>query len=488
MRAARNLTKRPLWQTFKEWHDVYGPVVSFFLAGKPVIVLNTVEAVWDLLEKCGDIYSSRPRNITANQLLSGGMRGIGMPYGPSWRKWRTLQQSALNLHASLRHRPLQTLETSVLLKDLLDSEEGQHSPPLLRFPFAISVTFSIAYGRRITDLSDNFVLANQKIEQCKCILLITIRIPDVTLDFLNVHLTEHLQRPLQWFRYEIDREKSFADKVYMDALQTVKMQMAQDTAQHSMATHALQKQEEFGLGDMEIAYALSAPWSAGVVTTIGTIEVAILAMLHNQDAMKKCQVEIDRVVGRERMPDFNDMDQLPYLQAFTKEAMRWKPLPRTGFPHSVIEDDVYNGMFIPKGSTVWANIAVMMSDPTLFPDPDQFKPERFLDTKDPRLANFTIPFGFGRRICPGMHVGLQSVFIVLSRLLWSFDILPIIGSNGKSDIQSLDDSEFTTVLICRPANLKYRVLPRHPGVPELISLEAERAETELTAWASDTVY
>ncbi|KAF9266471.1 cytochrome P450 [Marasmius fiardii PR-910] len=482
--AARNLNKKPLWKTFKEWYDVYGPMVSFFLGGKPVIVLNTAETSWDLLEKRGDIYSSRPRNITADQLLSGGMRGIGMPYGQSWRKWRTLQQSSLNLQASVRHRPLQTLETSVLLKDLLNAEEGQHSQHLSRY--AISVTFSVAYGRRITSLSDEFVLANQKIEKGKPTFDYSQNQVDIAFPFLLC-----LPRPLQWFRHEIDREKAFADRVYMDALRAVQQQIAQGTAQHSMATHALQKQDEFGLNDMEIAYALSAPWSAGVATTVGTLEIAILAILYNKNTMLECQAEIDRVVGRERLPGFSDVDRLPYLRAFIKEVMRWKPLVRTGFPHSVIEDDVYNGMFIPKGSTVWANIAAMMSDPTLFPDPDLFKPERFLENNlDPRLVNFNLPFGFGRRICPGLHIAQQSVFIVLARLLWAFDVLPIIGTDGKPDIQSLDDSDFTASLVCRPTNLRYKVSPRNHGVRELISLEAERAEAELSAWASDvgTIY
>lgn len=57
----------------------------------------------------------------------------------------------------------------------------------------------------------------------------------------------------------------------------------------------------------------------------------------------------------------------------------------------------------------------MMRDPEMFPDPEAFRPERFLDTSNPRLADFTLPFGFGRRLCPGMHVASQSLFILVAR-------------------------------------------------------------------------
>ncbi|KAG6819022.1 hypothetical protein H0H93_016256 [Arthromyces matolae] len=66
----------------------------------------------------------------------------------------------------------------------------------------------------------------------------------------------------------------------------------------------------------------------------------------------------------------------------------------------------------------------------MFPSPDDFRPERFLETSNPRLQAFELPFGFGRRICPGMHLALNSLFINVSRILWAFDILPALDDNG----------------------------------------------------------
>lgn len=67
----------------------------------------------------------------------------------------------------------------------------------------------------------------------------------------------------------------------------------------------------------------------------------------------------------------------------------------------------------------------------MFPSPDRFKPERFLAATDPRMKAFELPFGFGRRICPGMHLASNSLFINIARLLWAFDILPVLNEDGK---------------------------------------------------------
>lgn len=85
---------------------------------------------------------------------------------------------------------------------------------------------------------------------------------------------------------------------------------------------------------------------------------SLVAMLHFPDVMRKIQAEIDSLMGSERMPEYDDEESLPYVRATVNEALRWRPVAVLGgTPHSVTADDVYNGMFIPKGSTVFANLA-----------------------------------------------------------------------------------------------------------------------------------
>jgi len=146
----------------------------------------------------------------------------------------------------------------------------------------------------------------------------------------------------------------------------------------------------------------------------------------------------------------------------------------------VMADDIYEGMFIPKGSTVYANIFAMTQDEEMFPNPQEFLPERFLNTSDPKLANFNFPWGFGRRICPGIHIATQSMFIVISRVLWAFNIVPPTDESGVPILPSADD--FTSGLITRPMPFKVLFQPRSKATAELILEEAERAESELSAW------
>jgi cytochrome P450 len=158
--------------------------------------------------------------------------------------------------------------------------------------------------------------------------------------------------------------------------------------------------------------------------TAASLSAFMLAMRLYPNVMKKGQVEIDSVVGRDRLPTFEDWDNLPYIRAIVKEVLRWRPVAPLGVPRRTTkvsssvsvslltscmkriwtQDDVYEGYFIPKGTIVLANIWAMNRDPALFPDYEEFRPERFLDESGtvevvPRDTHNQghVSFGFGRR-------------------------------------------------------------------------------------------
>ncbi|KAJ6553462.1 cytochrome P450 [Mycena vulgaris] len=460
------------WEVFRSWNVYYGPVVSFYLGRTPVIVLGTVQAAHDLLEKRGEIYSGRPRNIVGHEILSGGMRGMGMSYGPRYRRWKSLIQAGLNRKAVLNYRPLQSIESHLLMRDLLASTAPLEYRDHLR-RFIISVVFCVAYGRRIPTLTDEVVTQNMKADEY------LFNVPGKFL-VESWPVLLYLPRFLQWFRWEPELHHELDTQFYLSVMNDVKRQLVENTAQPSMAAYSLSKQAEFGLSDAEAAYALSAPWSAGVSTTLSSIEIFLLAMLLFPAVQKKAQEEIDTVVGQSRSPGFEDYDALPYIQALIKEVTRWRCIAPTGLPHAVMEDDVYQGMFIPKGATVYANIYAMTTDPELFPAPDEFRPERFLKMSDLRLENFNAPFGFGRRVCPGQNIALQAIFICISRILWAFNILHGLDPDGSPVLPSAND--FTSGLVIRPIPFPCRFEPRQTTTADVLNSEAERADTESAAW------
>ncbi|KDR69262.1 hypothetical protein GALMADRAFT_256096 [Galerina marginata CBS 339.88] len=460
----------PPWKAFTFLQKKYGPVSSLYQGQTLLVVLGTIKAATDLLDKRGSIYSSRPRNIMASELMSGGMRGLSMPYGQRWRNWRSLMHAGMGIEASQGYKSLQSLESTILMHDLLHEMDVKKYAGHLR-RFAISVVYSVAYGRRVHTLDDPVVVANFQTDE----RFITYSTPG---KYIVESWPVLLKLPgfLQWFAYEPRRQRAADTQLYLSLLRSVQAQMAvgPDAAPPSTARRALEKHggaegtlNDFGLDELETAYALSAPFSAGVGTTLATLDVFFLAMLHNPHAMRRAQAEIDALLGvgagsQHRLPDFEDAEGLPYVRALIKETMRWRPIAPLGVPHSIIADDTYEGMLIPKGSTVFANIYAMSKDEGMFPSPDEFKPERYLNLDDSSSTDSSphpsFFFGFGRRICPGMHVAQNSLFIVITRILWAFNVAPIKDASGNPILPSPDD--FIGGLVVRPSPFNFVLEPR----------------------------
>ncbi|KAF5387458.1 hypothetical protein D9757_007765 [Collybiopsis confluens] len=452
------------WRLMTEWNRKYGPVILFRLGSQRVVVIGTMKAARDLLEKRGHIYSGRPRAIIGHEIFSP-LRGIGMSEGPQFRKWKTFLQAGLAPSVIPNYQALQSIECFLLLNELLEDQDPFQFRARLR-RFSTSVIFCLTYGRRIKSLQEDVVLRHNKSG---------MYFASVPGKFLVD------SRFLQWFRWEPERHRAMNDEFYLALMNEVKDTMKDGTTAHKcMATYGLEKQEEFGLTDLEAAYTLSAPWSAGVGTTATTIEVFLLAMQLYPDVMRKAQREIDNIVGHDRMPGFQDAHSLPYVQALIKETTRWRCLAPLGFTHATTAEDEYEGMYIPKGSTVYGNIFSMTRDENTFPEPDKFRPERFLDTNDPRLIHFTTPFGFGRRLCPGMQFALQVDYIAIVRILWAFNISPSSNPNGTPKLPSPDN--FLGGLVISPAPFECLFIPRSTSATELILREAEQAEIDAKQW------
>ncbi|KAF9537942.1 cytochrome P450, partial [Agrocybe pediades] len=399
------------WKALASLSRRYGPVMSFYRGSTPVVVLGTLKAATDFLEKKGGIYSSRPRNILAGEILSRNLRGVIMPYGKRWRNWRTLMQAGLGIESSNKYKAVQSFESSILLHDLLNEENpNKYSAHFRRF--AISVVFCMGYGRRIKYLDDPLVVKNQNATESNKIIYHSA--PGYLVESWPILLK--LPRRLQWFARDAYKQREIEKEMCLAIWNEVKKNVEEGTAMPSISKRALEKQDKFELDDLELAYGVAAPFGAGVVTTLATLEFIVVALLNHPDVMHKVQAEVDNVVGRGRLPDFCDMDLLPYTRAVILETMRWRPITPLGLAHASISDDEYeDGRYIPSGTTMIPNIYAMSKDEEMFPSPEKFKPERYLevDKANPNSPNSTFLFGFGRRICPGRHVALNSLFIVL---------------------------------------------------------------------------
>ena len=164
----------------------------------------------------------------------------------------------------------------------------------------------------------------------------------------------------------------------------------------------------------------------GFDTTTITLTWALSLLLNNQQALNKAQLELDEKVGRSRQVKESDVKNLPYLQAIVKETMRLYPAAPLLIPHESVEDCIVSGYHVPARTRLLVNIQKLQKDPLIWEDPCEFRPERFLisHTKfDLRGQNHQLmPFGSGRRKCPGISFALQLMHLTLANLLHEFEI------------------------------------------------------------------
>ncbi|KAF8824075.1 hypothetical protein HHX47_DHR9000128 [Lentinula edodes] len=234
-------------------------------------------------------------------------------------------------------------------------------------------------------------------------------------------------------------------KMTETAFSVTKERMAMGTATPSLTLAALEQMDRTqNLASQEevIKKASVTAYGGGSDTIVAALGSFILNMLMNPEIQTKAHEQLEKVLGPGDLPSFSDEPLLPYITAIAQEALRHNPVTPLAFPHALTQDDVYEGYFLPKGSIIMPNVWSILHDEEEYPEPDLFKPSRFLGVdgkinpkvKDPATA----AFGFGRRACPGKHIALASLWIAVASILTCYSIEPELDEHGKplSDCQT----------------------------------------------------
>ncbi|TGJ85544.1 hypothetical protein E0Z10_g3187 [Xylaria hypoxylon] len=259
-------------------------------------------------------------------------------------------------------------------------------------------------------------------------------------------------RYLPAFLLPIKKEGKAMHQREMDFFQTLFRQAKQGTRDGTtkpcFCFDLVKMQKEEELSDELAAYLAGSLLQAGSETTSSVLVGFVQAMVIFPDVAKTAQMELDRVCG-DRMPDLNDVPNLPYIRACAKETLRWMPGFMLGIPHAVTRDDTYMGYRIPKGSTVVMNVWAVHNDPKRHPIPWRFEPMRYIDDRQTSIdasnnSDATkrdhFVFGAGRRKCQGMHIADRSIFLAISRLLWAFDFNRAVDpKTGEEIIPDMND-------------------------------------------------
>lgn len=193
-------------------------------------------------------------------------------------------------------------------------------------------------------------------------------------------------------------------------------------------------------------------------------------MIMFPDCQLEAQKQLDSVLGPDHLPQFSDRSALPFIDCLVWETLRWNPAVPLALARIVDDDDEYAGYRIPKGTTILPNVWAMFHDETKYPDPLRFSPERFEDEKKNRdLGINDLPhaaFGFGRRVCPGRWLALDTMWITIASVLTVYNISKTVSKDGT--VIEPDAEPFTSGLMSRPKPLNITLTPRSEAACALI--------------------
>ncbi|KDQ21284.1 hypothetical protein BOTBODRAFT_25707 [Botryobasidium botryosum FD-172 SS1] len=459
---------------FSEWSKIYGNVMSVTLFGQTIVIINDIDTAVDMLEnpKRSEIYSGRPASRMAQELVGWDEAAAMLQYGDVIRQHRKNLNQALSTRAVARYWTLQVNEARACCARHLETPDRfrDHIRRTMN-----AVILSVTYGHHVTSDDDPLVALG---EQCMNDFS-DAAMPGAFL----VDVIPALKYVPAWFPGAgFQRQAAIWRKRLLrfihEPMETVKKNLANGTQTPCFVTDLLEtvtsKEEEERL-----------KWSAvnihagGSGTSHVVLSSFYLAMTVTPEVQRKAQAEIDRVIGQDRLPRFEDRGDLPYANAILKEVMRWQPVSALGLPRRTSKEDVYNGYYIPKGALVLYNTRAMCYDPSVFKDPHRFMPERFLeaDGKTPVEMSHarewgTRAFGYGRRSCAGMHLANETLFINIVTALATLNISKGVDESG-TPIEP--DLNYLPGVINHPKPWKCKIEARSPRAAALLREAVESA-------------
>ncbi|KAF9002967.1 PAH-inducible cytochrome P450 monooxygenase PC-PAH 3 [Cyathus striatus] len=455
-------TRRP-WEVYKQWsRDYKSDLLYLKLPGTGILVLNSAKAANDLLNRRSSIYSDRPQSIMLNDFMGMSWVFGMMQYGEEWKQHRRVFHKQFDGTPAVKMHELNSVRR--LLKRLLKSSVNySRDMQLTTGDMILSVTYGIT-----PESEDNYFIT---LAESLVNALTIVAGGDFFVDLIPAlrYFPEWL--PGGRWKRQAEEWNQLGFKARSAPFEHVKKQMAAGTAPPSVASHFLSGDHESLSKDAQnqMQNILAEAYLGGAGATVGTLCSFTLAMCLYPEVQKNAQAALDAVLHNERLPDFSDFGNIPYLDALVNEVLRWHPGAPLGLFHMTSKDDEYDGYFIPKGTMISPNVWAILHDEAVYGEkPEEFRPERFLDADGKRNAvpDVEVAFGFGRRICPGRVMGRETLWMVAASVLTCFSLSDAVDKEGKP----LDPSaiEYSNSMASRPPYFDVTIKPRNAGVEALI--------------------
>ncbi|KAK9030611.1 hypothetical protein V6N11_032033 [Hibiscus sabdariffa] len=459
---------KPPHITLANMADKYGTIFSIKLGVHRALVVSSSEIAKECLTVNDKAFATRPKLLSMKHLTYNHAMISSAPYGPYWRQVRKFAMiELLSNHRldSLRH--VRESEIKMSLQQLYELWNRKRSSGLDKVSVEMKTWFKdvtlnlilrIIVGKRIPYSTER----DDEAEKWKKSL-------DDIMEMSGKFVVSDALPFLRWLDIGGD-EKSMrkiakeSDRVMEGWLREHKQKRVEDEANSKkdfmgIMLSLLRDAEEHDADTINKATSLVLILGGEDTTSI-TMTWALSLLLNNLEVLNKLQQELDTHVGKDKLfVTESDTKNLVFLQSTIKETLRLYPAVPLSVIHEAIEDCTVNGYHVSAGTWLIVNLRKIQRDPRVWENPSEFRPERFMTTHndvDVRGQNFElIPFGSGRRMCPGVSLALQVLQLTLANLLHWFEFKIPSG-------EAIDMREAPGITIVKAAPLEVHITPRLP--------------------------
>ncbi|XP_038895182.1 cytochrome P450 71AP13-like [Benincasa hispida] len=441
---------------FRRLSHKFGPIFLLQLGQIPNLIISSPKIAKEAFTTHDLIFSSRPFLFSAQHIFYNCTDIAFSPYGSYWRHVRKICILELLSAKRVESFALIRQQEVTRLVDRISQSKSRVDLSSFLALYANDVLCRAALGREFSASGEYHLHGIQELLEEYQILLGGFCIGDLfpSLAFLSkfTGMKSRLMRTAKAF------DKLF-DQVIAEHLNPERENMdeSKDLVDVLLDIQKNGSYDKISLTMDNVKAIILDMFAAGTDTTFITLDWGMTELITHPETMKRAQNEIRSIVGERRIVSESDVLEMPYLKAVVKEVLRLHPPVPVSVPRETREDVRIEGYDIPAKTRVFVNLWAIGRDPESWKNPESFEPERFLDSDvDYKGLDFEfIPFGTGRRICPGIAMGIATVELALAQILHSFDWELPSGVEAKD----LDMTEVFGITMHRKAHLEVVAKP-----------------------------
>ncbi|KAL3635085.1 hypothetical protein CASFOL_022139 [Castilleja foliolosa] len=400
----------------------YGPLIHLKLGSKPLLVISSAKLAKEVMKTQDSVFCSRPKHYGQHKLSYNCADIIFSPYNDYRKEVRKI--AVVNLLSPQKLQTFRTIrkdEVSRVVKKISGFASSNRVVDMSEISTSVSSSLicRIAFGKRYDEQGSE----NRRFRELLNEIVAVASGFYVSDYFPRLGWVDKLSGLISFTDTILKKSDSFYQELIEEHLCRKKEEDEEDDILDILIRLKEEKSCSVDLEWDNIKALLLNIFAAGTDTSATSIEWTMAALIKAPHEMQKVQAEIRDLVGKKGVVDENELPKLPYLKAVVNESLRLYPPAPLLVPRETIEKCTLDGYEIQPKTTVFVNAWAIARDPEYWEKPDEFMPDRFLNNDiDVKGQDFEVtPFGSGRRVCPGMHMGLANVELTVANLLCAFD-------------------------------------------------------------------